>query len=114
MCHVIHSVILPHSLAHIFYSFHLSFPALHQCQRLSQLQGSHVPLKFTLPEVVIMVDATPDHWAFTFHVSWSASMCKIYIALQKLPAVVLMLHTMAVCLSGKVVAIYLDKSTTKG
>ena len=40
-------------------------------------------------------------------------MCMAHIAVQELQAVVKMQHRMAFCLSGKVVALHLDNSTTK-
>ena len=44
---------------------------------------------------------------------WSASVCKVSIALQEPKAVALMLHKMVFQLSGKVVALHLDYSTAK-
>ena len=40
-------------------------------------------------------------------------MCRAYIALQELQAVAMMLHKMAIQLSGKVVVLHLDNSTAK-
>ena len=40
-------------------------------------------------------------------------MCKAHIVLQELQAVAIMLCRMAFCLSGKVVSLHLDNSTTK-
>ena len=40
-------------------------------------------------------------------------MCRAHIAMQKLQAIAMMLHTMTFCLSGKVVALHLDNSTAK-
>ena len=83
---------------------------------------SPVPLQFPLPDVVIATDATPTHWAFYFQRSglplsvsgaWSGSLARAHIALQELQAVAVMLHRMAFCLSGKVVALHLDNSTAK-
>ena len=45
--------------------------------------------------------------------SWSGSMCRAHIALQKLQAVAMMLHRMAFHLSGMVIALHLDNSMTK-
>ena len=45
--------------------------------------------------------------------SWSGSLCRAHIALQELHAVAIILHRMAFCLSGKVVALHLDNSTAK-
>ena len=45
--------------------------------------------------------------------SWSGSVCRAHITLQDLQAIAMMLHRMAFCLSGKVVALHLDNSTTK-
>ena len=90
--------------------------------KLSHLQQSPVPLQFPLPDVVIATDAIPTHWAFYFQGSglplsvsgsWSGSMCRAHIALQKLQAVAMMLHRMAFHLSGKVVALHLDNSMAK-
>ena len=70
----------------------------------------------------IATDVMPDHWAFYFQGSglplsfnrkWSGSMHKVHITLQELQPVALMLHIMAFCLSGKVVALHLDNSTVK-
>ena len=64
----------------------------------------------------------PLIWAFYFqglglpfsvYGSWSGSMCRAHIALQELQAIAMMLHSMAFCLSGKVVALHLDNSTAK-
>ena len=98
------------------------FPLLRQLERLSNSQQSPVPLHFPLPDVVIATDTTPTHWAFYFQGSglpllvsgaWSGSLSRAHIALQELQAVAIMLHRMAFCLSGKVVALHLDKSTAK-
>ena len=71
--------------------------------------------------VVITMNATPTHWAFSFKESglplsisgsWSGSICKTHIALQELKAAALMLCRMAFWLSGKLVALHLDNSTT--
>ena len=40
-------------------------------------------------------------------------MCRANIALQELQTIAMMLHRMAFCLSGKVVALHLDNSTAK-
>ena len=72
--------------------------------------------------MVIATDATPTHWAFYFQGSglplsvscaWSGSLARAHIALQELQAVAVMLCRMACHLSGKVVALHLDNSTTK-
>ena len=90
--------------------------------RLAKLQQSPVPLQFPLPDVVIATDATPTRWAFYFQGSglplsvsgtWSGSLSRAHIAVQELQAVAVMLHRMAFCLSGKVVALHLDNSTAK-
>ena len=79
-------------------------------------------MQFPPPDVVIATVATPTHWAFYFQGSglpssvsgpWSGSMCRAYIALQELQAIAMMLHRMAFHLSGKVVALHLDNSTSK-
>ena len=99
-----------------------SLSCLCQLEWLAHLQQSLVPLQFPLPDVVIATDATPTYWAFYFQGSgspllvsfcWSASLCRAHIALQELQAVAMMLHRMAFCLSGKVVALHLDNSTAK-
>ena len=60
-----------HSLALMFCSFHISLPALCQCQRLSQLQQSPVgSLVISSSDLVITKDATTNHWAFYFQGSW--------------------------------------------
>ena len=41
------------------------------------------------------------------------SVCRAHIALQELQDIAMMLHRMAFCLSGKVVALHLDDSTAK-
>ena len=72
--------------------------------------------------MVIATDATPTHWAFYFGGSGlplsisgacSGYLCRAYIALQELQAGSIMLHRMAFCLSGKMVALHLDNSTAK-
>ena len=61
-------------------------------------------------------------WAFYFQRSGlplsvsgplSGSMYRAHIALQEFQAVAMMLHRMAFCVSGKVVALHLDNSTVK-
>ena len=54
------------SQAHLICSIHLSFPALCQLWRLSQLHQCTVPLQFPLSDVVITMDVTPSHLAFYF------------------------------------------------
>ena len=75
-----------------------------------------------LPDVVIATDTTPTHMAFYFQGSslslsisgsWSGSMCRAHIALQELQAIAMMLCRMAFHLSGKVVALHVDNSTSK-
>ena len=111
-----------HSSMQLFSCVHFSLSSLHQLEWLSHLQQSPVPLQFPLPDVVIATDATTTHWAFYFQGSglplsvsdaWSGSLCRAHIALQELQAVAIMLHRMAFCLSGKVVALYLDNSIAK-
>ena len=112
-----------HSPTQLFSHVHFSLSSLRQLEWLVTLQQSPVPLHFPLPDVVIATDATPTHWAFYFQGSglplsvsgaWSASLSRALIALQELQAVAIMLHRMAFCLSGKVVALHLDNSTAKG
>ena len=111
-----------HSPTHLFSRVHFSPSSLRQLEWLAKLQQSPVPLLFLLPDVVIATDATPTHWAFYFQGSglplsvsgtWSSSLSRAHIALQKLQAVAIMLCRMAFCLSGKVVALHLDNSTAK-
>ena len=124
LCRVIQSDMLSvyHSPTQLFLDVHFSLSSLHQLEQLSNLQQSPVPLHFPLPDVVIATDATPTHWAFYFHGSglplsvsgaWSGSLSGAHIALQELQAVAIMLHRMAFCHSGKVVALHLDNSTAK-
>ena len=96
--------------------------SFNQLEQLSHLQQSAVPLQFPLLGVVISTDATPSHWAFYFQGSglpfsiggsWAGSMCRAHFALQELQVVATMLHRMVFCLSGKVVALHLDKTTDK-
>ena len=72
--------------------------------------------------MVIATDAIATHWALYFQGSglplsvngaWSGSLCRAHIALQELHAVAIMLCKMAFWLSGKVVALHLDKRTAK-
>ena len=79
-------------------------------------------MQFTLPDVVIATNATPTHWAFYFQGSgfpllvsgsWLGSLSRAHIASQELQAVAIMLHRMAFCLYGKVIALNLDNSTAK-
>ena len=115
LCHVIQHDMLSvhHSPMQLFSHVHFSLSSLHQLEWLSNLQQSPVLLQFPLPDVVIATDATPTHWAFYFQGSglplsvsgaWSGFLCRAHIALQELHAVAVMLHRMAFCLSGKVVA----------
>ena len=110
------------SSTHLFSHVHFSLSSLHQQEQLSHLQQSLVPLQFPFPDVVIGTDTTPTHWAFYFQGSgllllvsgsWLGSMCMAHIALQELQAIAMMLHRMAFCLPGKVVALHLDNSTVK-
>ena len=82
----------------------------------------HSPTQLFLLDVVIATESMPTHWAFYFQGyglplsvsgSWLGSLCRAHIALQELQAVALMLHRMTFCLSGKVVALHLDNSTSK-
>ena len=124
LCCVIQSDMLYvyHSPNQLFPHVHFSLSSLCQLEQLSHLQQSPVPLQFPLPDVVITTDATSTHWAFYFQGSglplavsgsWPCSMCRAHIALQELQAVAMMLHRMALCLSGKVVALHLDNSMAK-
>ena len=124
LCHVIQSDMLTvyQSPTHLFSPVHFSFSSLCQLEQLSHLQQSPVPLQFPLPDVVIATDAMPTHWAFYFQGSglpllvsgsWSGSMCRAHIALQKLQAVTMTLHRMAFHLYGKVVVLHFDGSTAE-
>ena len=79
-------------------------------------------LQFPHGDMVITTNAMSHYWAFYFQGSgfpvscygtWSGSMCKVHITLQELQAVSLRLHKLAFSLSGKVVVLHLDNSTTK-
>ena len=105
----------------LFSHVHFSLSSLCQLEWLANLQQSPI-LQFPLLDVVIATDATLTHWAFYFQGSglplpvsgaWSGSLCRAHIVLQELHAVAIMLHRMAFCLSGKVVALHLDNSTAK-
>ena len=124
LCHVIQSDMLSvyHSPKQLFLHVHFSLSSLHLLEWLAKLQQSPVPLQFPLPDVVIATDAIPTHWSFYFQGSglplsvsgaWSGSLSRAHIALQELQAVAIMLHRMAFCLSGKVVALHVDNSTAK-
>ena len=124
LCHVIQSdmLCLYYSPTQLSSCVHFCLSSLCQLEQLALLQQSLVPLQFRLPHVVIATNATPIHWAFYFQGSglplsvsgsWSGSLCWAHIALQELQAVAIMLHRMAFCLSGKMVALYLDNSTAK-
>ena len=72
--------------------------------------------------MVVVTNATSTHCTFHFegaglpqsiHCSWSGSVCRVHIALQKLQAVALMLCQMALHLAGKVVVLHLDNTTVK-
>ena len=72
--------------------------------------------------MVIATDAMPTYWAFYFQGSglplsvsgsWLGSLCRAHIALWQLWAMAMMLHRMAFCPSGKVVALQLHNSTAK-
>ena len=111
-----------HSPTQLFSCVHFSLTSLCQLEQLAHLPQSQVPLQFPLSDVVIATDATPTHWAFYFQRSgltllvsgsWSGSLCRAHIASQELQAVAMMLHRMAFCLCGKVVALHLDNSTAK-
>ena len=106
LCCVIQSDILTvyHSPAQLFASVQFSISALHQLEWLSNLQQNPVALHFPLPDVVIVTDAMPSHWAIYFQDSGlpllvsgslTGSMCKANIALPKVKAVAVMLHSMA-------------------
>ena len=111
-----------HSPTQLFSCVHFSLSSLPPLDQLAHLQQSVVPLQLQLPDVVIATDATPTHWAFYFQGpglplsvsgACSGSLSRAHIALQELQAIAIMLHRMAFCLSGKVVALHLDNSTAK-
>ena len=111
-----------HSPVQLLSSVHFSFLALHQLEWLSHWQQSSVPLQFPLPDVVIATDVMASNWAFYFQGSglplsvtgsWSSSMCRAHIALQKLLAVAMILHRMVFWLSSKVFALHFDNNTAK-
>ena len=79
-------------------------------------------MQFPLPDVVIATDAMPTNWVLYFQGSglpllvsgsWLDSLCRVHIALQELQAITIVLHSMAFCISGKVVALHLDNSIAK-
>ena len=95
LCHVIQSDMLSvyHSPTQLFSHVHFSLSSLYQLEQLAKLQQSPVPLHFPIPDVVIVTDATPTHWAFYFQGSglplsvsgaWSGSLSRDHIALQGL------------------------------
>ena len=108
--------------AQLFSSILFSLSTQHQLEQISHLQQSPVPLHFLLPDVVIVTDTKPHHWAFYFQGSrlplsvsgsWSGSVCRTHIALHELQAVAMMLHRMAFQLSGKAFSLHLDNCTAK-
>ena len=117
--HMLVFTILPYNYCHMFIFL---FPLYVNWNGWLTYNKVLVPLHFPLPDVVIATDATCTHWAFYFQGSglplsvsgaWSGSLSRAHIALQELQAVAIMLHRMAFCLSGKVVALHLDNSTAK-
>ena len=117
-CYIIQSDMLK-----VFHSpAHLSLPALHQLQRLSQLLQSPVLLRFPLLDVIMTTDAMPFCWAFSIQslwapvsccCTWSGSMCKVHSALQELKVVALMLCKIAFHLSNKVAAFQFNNNFAK-
>ena len=71
LCCVIQSDMLSiyHSPTHLFSPVYFSFSALCQLEQLSHLQQSPVSLQFLFPDVIIVTDAMPTHWAFYFQAS---------------------------------------------
>ena len=111
-----------HSPTHLFLWVHFSLSSFSQLEWLAHLQHRPVPLQFPLPDVVIATDATSTCWAFYFQGSGLplsvigsclGSLCRAHISLQELQAIAMMLCRMAYYLSGKVVALHVDKSTAK-
>ena len=70
LCCVIQSDMLTiyHSPAHLFCTFHFSFPGVFKSWRLSQLQQCLAVLQFPLPDVVICAVAIPSYWTFNYRV----------------------------------------------
>ena len=124
MYHVIQSSTLniDHSPVHLSHSFHVSFVAWSQLQRLVSVAAEAVPFIYPLPEVVAATDAMPSHLAFYLQGSgvsisccgtWCGSVCRVHITLQELQAIALMLCKMVFQLSGKVVVLHLDNFIAK-
>ena len=89
---------------------------------MSHLQQSSVPLHFPPPDVVIVTEARPHHWAFYFDGyrlllsvsgSRSGSMCKAHIAMQEPQAVATILLRMVFQLSDMLVVMHLDNCNAK-
>ena len=97
----------------------LFFLALHQFQRLSQLQQCLVCLQFPLPWCGYCYGCYTKSlgllfWGFwvTLIIQWNLiRFCVWYIALQKLQAITLMLCRMAFSLCGKVDTLHLGNNS---
>ena len=83
---------------------------------------SLVSLQLPLPDIVIATDALLHHWAICIQGSmvpishsntWSGSVNRMHVALQKLQAVALIMCKSAFQLSCRVVALHLDNITAK-
>ena len=123
LCHVIlHDMLsVYHSPMQLFSCVHFSLSSLHQLEWLANLQQSTIPCNFHFLMWSLLL-MPPPSLAFYFLGSglplsvsgaWSGFLCRAHIVLQELHAVAIMLHRMAFCLSGKVVALHLDNSTAK-
>ena len=119
LCHVIQSDMLTvfHSVVQLLSSVQFFFSTWHQLQQLFYLQQSPPPWPFLLPNVIIVTDATPSHWAFSYSGFWITIISlwilvrffvMVHIALQELQALAMMLHRMSFQLLGKVVSLHLD------
>ena len=123
LCHVIQGdmLIVHHSHAHSFvlYTHFFSSALISGIVSGAKLTDS---LVLSSSDLVIAMDAMPSCWTSYLHdcvlspsfsVTWLGSMSNDLIALQKLLAVVLRLHMIAFCLSGKMVALHVDNYSAK-
>ena len=92
---------LQFSASLIFSTLHFCFLALHQVQRLPQLQEWQTVLHFPLTYVIISMDTMTWNWAFYFLGSrlplsfcriWAGSLCNVHKTFQKPQAVALKLY----------------------
>ena len=102
-------------------NMHSSFPALHQIWKLSQCQQNPVPLQFPLPGLITTINVMPCHLAFYFWI-----LVYLIILHRLVRAYVQCLHSFpcatghcantienCFCLSGTVVALHLENSSSK-